>query len=101
MTFKLSPLARRQIEDIWLYTERNWGEAQADTYVNGLFDLLESLPKKKHLWRAVPHDALHGALCASYREHVIFFRQFPSLTLGVIAVLHQSRDIPNRLKELL
>jgi toxin ParE1/3/4 len=100
MTLKYSALSLEQIEDIWLYTAETWGEEQADTYVNGLFDLLENLHTKKHLWRAVPHEALQGALYAPYREHFVFFRQLPSFALGIIAVLHQQQDLPNRLKEL-
>jgi len=101
MAVRLSPLAKRQVEDIWLYTEDAWGEDQANGYVNGLFGFLETLPHKKHLWRAVPRESLRGAFCAPYREHIVFFRQLSGQTIGVLAVPHQRQDIPHRLRELL
>lgn len=100
MSAKLSSLAREHIQDIWLYTEGKWGEAQATTYVAGLFDLLETLEAKENLWRAVPREALAGAFYVPYRKHFVFFRKLPSGDLGVLAVLHQRRDIPNQLMDI-
>ena len=100
MPVKFSALALRQIEDIWLYSEEKWGATQAESYVDGLFDMIEGLPGTRHLWRAVPHDSLREARYARYRAHFVFFRQFSDTTLGIIAVLHQRQNIPRRLQEL-
>ncbi len=99
MAVKLSPLARTQIEDIWLYSEETWGEPKATAYIDGLFNLFESLPARQHMWRSLPHESLRGVFYAAYREHLVFFRRLSGEGLGVIAVLHQRQDIPNRLKE--
>jgi len=100
MAVRLSALAREQIQDIWLYTEKTWGERQATDYVNGLFYLFGVLPDKKHLWRVLSRESLRGAFCAPYREHLVFFRQLPSGDLGILAVLHHRQDIPNHLKDI-
>jgi len=100
MTAKLAALANQQIQDIWLYTERRWGEAQATEYVTGLFDFFETLPFEQHLWRAVPRSSLRGALYASYREHIVFFRHLSNDNLGILSVLHQRQDIPHDLNDI-
>lgn len=51
------------------------------------------------MWRSLPHESLRGVFYAAYREHLVFFRRLSGEGLGVIAVLHQRQDIPNRLKE--
>jgi len=48
----------------------------------------------------VPRDTLPGLYCARYREHIVFFRRLPSGDLGILAVLHGRRDMPQRLKEM-
>ncbi len=98
MAVRLSAPAKEQIQEIWLYTEEAWGEGQATDYINGLFDLLGALPERKHLWRALPRASLHGAFCAHWREHLVFFRELPSGDLGILAVLHHRQDIPNPLR---
>lgn len=44
----LTPAAERDLEKIWSYTYRQWGEKQANRYVDMLtqaFDELAQLPK--------------------------------------------------------
>jgi plasmid stabilization system protein ParE len=100
MLYRLSPTADEQIQGIWIYTADHWGEAQADTYVKGLFAWFDTLHANKHLWRLVPHDFLAGAFFAKYQKHFVFFRELPSGRLGILAVLHEARNIPRRLMEI-
>ena len=39
----VSPRARRDLIDIWLYTYKTWGEAQADKYVGALDRCIQAL----------------------------------------------------------
>jgi ParE toxin of type II toxin-antitoxin system, parDE len=32
--YRLSPAAERDLEGIWSYTNREWGQAQADLYID-------------------------------------------------------------------
>jgi plasmid stabilization system protein ParE len=100
MPYRLSPSADEQIQRIWSYTADHWGETQADDYVKGLFELFAALHANKYLWRIVPHDSLSGAFFSKYQRHFVFFRELPSGCLGILAVLHDTRDIPKRLAEI-
>lgn len=100
MAVRLSAQAREQIEDIWLYTEEHWGEAQANAYVEGLFELFERLAGARHLWQPVLRASLSGAFHTRYRSHMVFFRALSDGDVGILAVLHQRQDIPRRLQDI-
>lgn len=99
MTVKIHSVAREQILDIWAYTERTWGEEQADRYVRGLIDSIHTAQSKRHQWRSVLDEALSGIFFIRYRHHFLFFRELSNGSLGVISILHENMDIPTRLKE--
>jgi len=99
MRHKIYPAARRRIIEIWHYTDQNWGEKQADKYVRGLYDAVENAADKKYLWRKVEHEEAKDIFFLRYEHHYIFFRELSTGVLGIINVLHEQMDIPNRLKE--
>ena len=100
MTHRFFPPAERHLHDIWDYTSDRWGESQAETYVRELFAWLDALPERAHLWHAIPGERLRGAFFARYRSHFVFFRRLSSGDIGVLAILHETRDIPRRLAEI-
>ena len=99
MQLKIFPAARRRIIEIWHYTDKAWGEKQADKYVRGLHKAIEEAGSKKYLWRKIGHEDVKGIYFVRYARLYIFFRELSKEMLGVINVLHESMDIPNRLKE--
>ena len=99
MQHKIYSAGRRRIIEIWLYTDKTWGEKQADKYIRGLNKAIDNAGRKKFLWRKLEHEDLKGIYFVRYEHHYIFFRELSKETLGVINVLHESMDIPNRLKE--
>jgi plasmid stabilization system protein ParE len=44
-------------------------------------------------------EKLKGIYFVRYEHHYVFFRELTKEVLGVVNVLHESMDIPNRLKE--
>lgn len=60
MRHKIYPPARRRIIEIWQYTDKTWGEKQADRYVRGLYKTIEKAADSKHLWRQVEHKEAKG-----------------------------------------
>ena len=41
--YRLTPAAARDLEEIWLYTARNWSANQADRYTEALEDAFDTL----------------------------------------------------------
>jgi len=96
---KILPAAESRLIEIWRYTLETWNEEQADSYVVGLVAALEDVADRPTRWKPVRDTALRGVWFIRYRHHFIFFRQLPGGCLGVISILHESMDIPRRLKE--
>ncbi|QTA82988.1 Toxin-antitoxin system, toxin component, RelE/ParE-like [Desulfonema limicola] len=96
---KIYPEARRRMIDIWHYTDKKWGEQQADKYIRGIYNAIEKASESKYLWRKVEHEEIKGIFYIIYQYHHIFFRELSEGRLGVVNVLHSRMDIPSRLKE--
>ena len=43
MRHRIYPHAQRAIKEIWKYTDRRWGEDQANAYVRGLYQVFENV----------------------------------------------------------
>ena len=99
MRHKIYPPARRRLIEIWHYTDKTWGEKKADKYIRGLFEAIDKAASSKYLWRKVAHEEMGDIFFIRYGRHYIFFRELSNGVLGVVNVLHDSMDIPNRLKE--
>lgn len=97
MQVTILPSAERAIAEIWLYTDRVWGEGQADAYVEGLCEAVLQVAAQRHRWKRVDDKIAPGVLYFRYEHHFVFFRQLSRTRLGIISVLHESMDIPHRL----
>lgn len=60
---------------------------------------MDALGRRRREWRKVPDRDLDGAWFLRHEHHYIFFRMLSSGDIGVITVLHESMDIPRRLRE--
>ena len=70
---RLAPAAEADLEDIWLYTARNWSVEQADLYTDALqaaFDTLVGMPEIARERRELdPPVRVHPSA-----QHVIIYR---------------------------
>ena len=99
MAAKIFPTVKARILEIWDYTEKTWGDEQADKYVRGLIDAINRAQNQSRRWKPVMDEALPRVFFLRYRHHYIFFRKLSKGTLGVISILHENMDLPSRLKE--
>ena len=100
MRAKFYPLAEDQLLGIWDYTEGTWGAAQADLYIRELIDRVNQISRQRYLWRSVEDEGLPSVFFIRYQHHFIFFRELSSGVIGVIHILHESMDIPRRLRDI-
>ncbi|PTX98282.1 plasmid stabilization protein [Spartobacteria bacterium LR76] len=99
MAARIFVSAQARLLDIWDYTERTWGTRQADAYLRGLAAAINKAQTSRSLWRSVGDEQLPGVFYFHHRHHFIFFRQLSTEEIGVISVLHESMDLPARLRE--
>lgn len=97
MGYKISINAAEDIEHIWIYTFENWSLAQADRYVELIFDEIEYLAGNPDSGKDFSH--IRENYCYSkVRSHLIFYRRIEKQNeIEVIRILHQRMDLGNQL----
>lgn len=99
MAARIHPAAEARIHEIWDYTADTWGTRQADKYVRDLVKAIHEAAAKRRLWRPLVDDELKGIHFFRHAHHYVFFRDLGGGDIGVISVLHENMDLPNRLRE--
>lgn len=99
MRISILPAARARLLEIWSYTEAQWGESQADKYLRDLTFAIKRLDRQRMTWKPVRDGELDGFFFIRHARHFIFFRSFPDGGIGIISILHETMDIPSRLRE--
>lgn len=94
MDIRLTPLARRDLEDIRRFTVEIWGQDQWRRYFTGLVAAFEHATRDRKCGR--PRDNLrYGMRSLDYQKHLIFFE--PITHAGgetvILRVVHQRRDL--------
>ena len=92
--YRLSPLAKQDLEDIWLYTLREWSADQADRYYHSIIAAIEGLLVRRYIPQ--PTDILPGYWKFKVGRHVIYFKEHDDY-LDVIRILHVRMDVENHL----
>ncbi|QCP54507.1 type II toxin-antitoxin system RelE/ParE family toxin [Trinickia violacea] len=91
---RLTPLAERDLEDIWRFTFEHWSLDQANRYHRDLIATLEALARGDKI----------GCVCTvrdgycryAVGSHVVFYRE-TDRTLDIIRILHQRMDVDRHL----
>ncbi|MNL66245.1 Toxin ParE1 [compost metagenome] len=91
---RLKPRARRDLNDIWLYSRERWSEEQADRYYAALSDALKSLLVDAN--RGSPLDVRRGYRKLASGSHFIYYRAIPA-GVEVVRILHQAMDAKRHL----
>jgi plasmid stabilization system protein ParE len=105
MSYRFHPIALEQQEAIWFYTYETWGVDQADRYIAELHGFIEGLCREPNSPRIkrVPVSFEDPVYVARYRHHYVYFKwaSSESDTILVLSLLHESMDLPMRLRETL
>lgn len=102
--YRFYPTANARQDEIWDYSFKEQGEKQAEKYIVELHSHISKLANNKLLWRSLPANLIvPGDLSLSvyfchYNKHYIFFRELSDGMIGVMTILHETMDIPVRLK---
>lgn len=87
--YRLLRSVEPRLDEIYLYTLDNWGEAQADQYINGLFDRFEAIVHNAFPWRPIPAEfKIDGYVCR-YEKHFIYWKILADGTIGIVTILHE------------
>ncbi|NKB26858.1 MAG: type II toxin-antitoxin system RelE/ParE family toxin [Rhodobacteraceae bacterium] len=92
--FTLSHAAENDLSEIWWYTARTWGEAQANLYTGDLNAAFQNLASGGSSGRA--YHGREGYYRYTVARHVIFFKEGDEGII-VMRILHQRMDVNSRL----
>jgi toxin ParE1/3/4 len=94
--YRLSRQAAADLKDIYRYTRRQWGKAQAERYASQLQQGLTMLAVRPHAGRQreeLQPPGLHSFVQGS---HVIFYQPQPYGAL-IVRILHGTQDVRRHL----
>jgi toxin ParE1/3/4 len=95
--YTLRQLAQNDLEEIWLYSQEEWGLAQADHYIRALLTRVVWLAENPAIGKN-RDDIKTGYYCFPEGSHVIFYT-LTSYGIDVIGVPHQRMDVIGHLEE--
>ncbi|HEX8485478.1 type II toxin-antitoxin system RelE/ParE family toxin [Sphingomonas sp.] len=98
---RIDDTAAVQIEDIYIYTADHWGEAQAEAYVRGLYDLFQDIADGRATGRMIPATFPVEGYVRTYRSHFVYWRKLEPDVIGIAAVLHGRMHRVERVRKLL
>jgi toxin ParE1/3/4 len=98
-TYKVLKTASHRIDEIYLYSWDQWGEAQAKRYIEGMFNCFEKITKHEVLWKPIPAEYGVSGYYTAYEKHFIYWRELSDGSVGIATILHQSMSISDRLLE--
>ena len=94
-SYTLSPAAQTDLEAIWDYTVRQWGESQDEVYAREIQAACEALSNGTLVSRSAD-DIRAGYRRVGVGSHVLFFRMRKGV-VEIIRILHQSMDVGRHL----
>lgn len=92
---RFSPLAEADLEDIWLYTFRQWSIEQADEYVRSIITAIDGLTAGRNI--AQRAEVREGYWKYKVGMHVVYF-QSSDRHLDVIRILHERMEVDSHLE---
>ncbi len=99
-SYHLTKFAESDLFDIWEYTFQQWGEAQANLYLDHLQKQCEGLTHGDVLIRS--HDSWHPYLKSiPCQHHHIFFLHAKNKKPIILAFFYERMDFIQRLKKRL
>ncbi len=98
MAFKVSELAKLDINDIYEYSVTEFGIQRTIRYLMEMEECFFTISKHHHLGATREHIA-DGLFAFPYQSHVIFYKIIKEQHITIERILHGSRDIPATFNE--
>jgi toxin ParE1/3/4 len=98
-SFRVQRGAGHRLDDIYVYTRKQWVEAQAERYIRGLFECFTAIARRDFPWRPVPAEfGVDGYVCR-YEHHFIYWKVLANGDVGIVTVLHERMHQLDRFRE--
>ena len=88
MVVRIQEAASVRLDEIYRYTRDRWGEAQADSYITGLFAAFEQIETRGVMSRPVPAQLGVQGYVFRYERHFVYWRRLGNGDIGIVTILH-------------
>ena len=99
MTILVQEAASVRLDEIYRYTCDRWGEAQAETYINGLFAAFEQIETHGVASRPVPAEFGVEGYFFRYERHFVYWRRLSNGDIGIVTILHERMHQIDRFRD--
>ncbi|ESQ79607.1 type II toxin-antitoxin system RelE/ParE family toxin [Asticcacaulis sp. YBE204] len=89
MAVRIQEAASVRLDEIYRFTRDRWGDAQADTYINGLFQTFARIESRSVNSRPVPAEFGVDGYVFRYESHFVYWRWLSNGDIGIVTILHQ------------
>lgn len=90
-------LAQQDLVNIWVYTYTEWGDTQADKYLDDIESTLRLLVEQPLLCRT--REELTPPVRIHHHEHHLIVYIQAGEGIDIVRVLHESTDVNTRIQE--
>ncbi|MGV3546141.1 MAG: type II toxin-antitoxin system RelE/ParE family toxin [Pedobacter sp.] len=98
MNYEISNEALNDLQNIWIYTFKNWSIAQADRYFNLIMDEIEYLSENPDSGKDYGH-VRQGYYRSKVKSHLVFYKiNAQQNVIEIIRILHQQMDLDIQLE---
>ena len=87
--FNIQNSASLKIDEIYRYTIKTWGEKQAKTYINGLFESFNNIGSNLVVSYPIPADFGIDGFYFRYEKHYVYWKYLDNDDIGIVTVLHE------------
>jgi toxin ParE1/3/4 len=87
--FRVQQVAADRLDEFYAYTRDQWGEAQADRYITGLFARFAAIANREFPWKAIPAEFDVSGFVCRYERHFIYWKILADGSVGIVTILHE------------
>lgn len=99
MAIRVQEAASLRLDEIYRYTRDRWGEAQAETYVTGVFAAFGQIDSRGVMSRPVPAEFGVEGCFFRYERHFVYWKRLANGDIGIATILRERMHQIERLKD--
>lgn len=81
--------ASSRLDEIYRYTVSEWGEAQAERYITGLFESFDRIDTHGVISRPVPAEFGVEGFFYRFEKHFVYWKRLANGDIGIVTILHE------------
>jgi plasmid stabilization system protein ParE len=96
---RVQEAAGHRLDEIYRYTRDQWGTAQADRYLTGLFEAFQKIAEHGVASRPVPAAFGVEGFVFRYERHFVYWYRLSNGDIGIVTILHERMHQMDRFRE--